>query len=153
MKMSNIFEEFDSRLDVKAMQKDIKDAEQNNIKYKEVPLGNYEVSIDKLEIKKSKKGDPMFTCWFKIIAGEYKNSMIFMNQVIKEGFQGHIVNEFLRSLDTGIEIEFVTFLQYAELLEKVKKAIDKQKLEYGIEYGEKKGFNTYKITDVFESEK
>ena len=52
-----------------------------------------------------------------------------------------------------IEIEFVKYAQYAELLTKVKEAVDKQKLEYGIEYGERKGFKTYKITDVFESSK
>ena len=39
------------------------------------------------------------------------------------------------------------------LLNDVKESIDKQKLEYGIEYGEKKGFNTFKITDVFETQK
>ena len=76
-----------------------------------------------------------------------------MNQVITQGFQVHIVNKFLRSLDTGLEIEFVNYSGYAKLLNDVKESIDKQKLEYGIEYGEKKGFNTFKITDVFETQK
>lgn len=150
---NNIWDEFDKTLDIEGMQKDIKDAQENNIEYKEVPLGQYEVSIDKLELEKSKKGDPKVTAWMKILSGEYKGQYIFMNQVITLGFQIHNVNEFLRSLDTGLEIEFIKYKQYADLLSKVKEAVDKQKLEYGIEYGERKGFKTYKITDVFESEK
>ena len=151
--MNNIWDEFDKTLDVEGMQKDIKDAQENNFEYKEVPVGQYEVELNKLELAKSKNGDPMVKAWFKILAGDYKGQMIFMNQVITLGFQIHNVNELLRSFDTGIEIEFVKYAQYAELLTKVKEAVDKQKLEYGIEYGERKGFKTYKITDVFESEK
>ena len=154
MKMSNnIWDEFDKTLDIEGMQKDIKNAQENNIEYKEVPIGQYEISIDKLELKKSKNGDPMVSAWMKILSGEYKGQYIFMNQVITLGFQIHNVNEFLRSLDTGLNIEFIKYAQYADLLSKVKEAVDKQKLEYGIEYGERKGFKTYKITDVFESEK
>ena len=151
--MNNIWEEFDNALDIEGMQKEIKDAQENNIEYKEVPVGQYEVEVNKLELKKSKAGDPMFSCWLKILTGDYKGQLLFMNQVVKEGFQIHICNEFLRTLDTGIEIEFIKYSQYAELLNKVKESIDKQKLEYGIEYGEKKGFKTFKITDVFESSK
>lgn len=62
-----------------------------------------EVAINKLELTKSKKGDPMVTCWMKIVAGEYTNSLIFMNQVVTQGFQIHIVNEFLRALVEHIE--------------------------------------------------
>lgn len=151
--MNNIWDEFDKALDMEGMQKEIKDAQDNNIEFKEVPEGQYEIAVTKLELVKSKKGDPMFSCWMKILTGEFKGQLLFMNQVVKEGFQVHIANEFLRTLDTGIEIEFVKYSQYAELLSKVKEAIDKQKLEYGIEYGEKKGFKTFKITDVFESQK
>lgn len=75
-----------------------------------------------------------------------------MNQVIKEGFQVHICNEFLRSLDTGIEIEFVTYKQYGDLLMDVMEAIDGN-LEYALSYKEgKNGFSTYTITEVFEVE-
>ena len=133
----NIFEEFDKAIDTEGLQKDIKESEENGSNYREVPKGDYEVSINKLEIKASKNGDPMFSCWFKVLTGDYENCLIFMNQVITQGFQIHIVNEFLRSLDTGKEVE---------------KEIDNQKLEYGLEYGERKGFSTFKITDVFDSE-
>ena len=147
-KKENIWEEFDKSVDIDGLQKDIKEAEENGGQnMKEVPLGTYEIRIEKLELVKSKKNDPMFTCWMKIVTGEYKGCFIFMNQVMTQGFQIHIV----RSLDSGIEVEFKTYSQFAQLLDEIKEKIDGV-LEYGVEYGEKKGFNTFKITDVFEVE-
>jgi len=152
MNKDNVWEEFDKSVDIDGLQKDIKQAEENDGQnFKDVPLGEYEIKIEKLELVKSKKNDPMFSCWMKIINGEYKGSMIFMNQVMTQGFQIHIVDEFLRSLDSGIDIEFKTYSQFAKLLEEIKKAIDGV-LEYAVEYGEKKGFNTFKITNIFEVE-
>lgn len=146
----NIWDEFDSAIDTKGLAADVKEAAENGATYKEVPHGDYEVAIDKLELVKSKAGDPMVSVWFKVLNGEFKGSRIFMNQVIKEGFQVHIVNEFLRSLDTDIDIEFVTYKQYGNLLMDVMEAIEGN-LEYALSYKEgKKGFSTYEITEVFE---
>lgn len=148
----NIWDEFDSAIDTKGLAADVKEAAENGATYKEVPHGDYEVAIDKLELVKSKAGDPMVSVWFKVLNGEFKGSRIFMNQVIKEGFQVHIVNEFLRSLDTDIDIEFVTYKQYGNLLMDVMEAIEGN-LEYALSYKEgKKGFSTYEITEVFEVE-
>lgn len=148
----NIWDEFDNAIDTKGLAADVKEAAENGATYKEVPHGDYEVAIDKLELLKSKAGDPMVSVWFKVLNGEFKGSRIFMNQVIKEGFQVHIVNEFLRSLDTDIDIEFVTYKQYGNLLMDVIEAIEGN-LEYALSYKEgKKGFSTYEITEVFEVE-
>lgn len=148
----NIWDEFDSAIDTKGLAADVKEAQENGATYKEVPHGDYEVAIDKLELVKSNAGDPMVSVWFKVLNGEFKGSRIFMNQVIKEGFQVHIVNEFLRSLDTDIDIEFVTYKQYGNLLMDVMEAIEGN-LEYALSYKEgKKGFSTYEITEVFEVE-
>ena len=148
----NICDEFDNAIDTKGLAADVKEAAENGATYKEVPHGDYEVAIDKLELVKSKAGDPMVSVWFKVLNGEFKGSRIFMNQVIKEGFQVHIVNEFLRSLDTDIDIEFVTYKQYGNLLMDVMEAIEGN-LEYALSYKEgKKGFSTYEITEVFEVE-
>ena len=35
--------------------------------------------VDKIELKPTKKGDPMVSIWFTILAGKYKNSKLFMN--------------------------------------------------------------------------
>ena len=145
------FSKFDKNVDLEGLKADIKEAEENNTDFKEVPHGSYEVKIQKLELGESKKGDPMFICWMKILSGEYKGSLIFMNQVVTRGFQVHIVDEFLRSLDSGVHVSFVSYKQYADMIMDIAEAID-GKLEYAVEYGENKGFNTFEITDVFEVE-
>lgn len=94
--MANIWDEFDKAIDTEGLAKDVEDAAENGGR-REVPHDTYEISVQKLELIKSKKGDPMLTCWMKILEGEYKGSLIFMNQVVTQGFQIHIANEFLRS--------------------------------------------------------
>ncbi len=145
------FSKFDKQVDLDGLKNDVKEAEENGGtgNYKEVPLGTYEVAITKLELGESKKHDPMVKVWFKILEGEYKGSLLFMNQVITQGFQIHIVDEFLRSLETDVEIGFESYSQYAQLLMDVYEAVDGN-FEYGLKYGENKGFNTFEITEVFE---
>lgn len=145
------FSKFDEKVDLDGLRNDIAEAESNSGDFKEVPHGNYEVKIQKLELGESKKGDPMFICWMKILSGDYANSLIFMNQVVTQGFQIHIVDDFLRSLDSGVEVAFESYAQYADMIMDVAEAINGN-LEYAVEYGENKGFNTFKITDVFEVE-
>ena len=145
------FSKFDEKVDLDGLRHDIAEAESNGGDFKEVPHGNYEIKIQKLELGKSKKGDPMFICWMKILSGDYANSLIFMNQIVTQGFQIHIVDDFLRSLDSGVEVAFESYAQYADMIMDVAEAINGN-LEYAVEYGENKGFNTFKITDVFEVE-
>lgn len=142
---------FDQAIDTEGLAKDVLEAEENGTgSFREVPHGQYEVSIEKLELVTSKAGDPMVSCWMKVLAGEYKGSLIFMNQVITQGFQIHIANEFLRSLDSGFDVEFKTYSQYSQLLMDIHEAIDGQ-LEFALDYAEgKKGFSTYEITEIFE---
>ena len=152
----NIFAQWDNAVDMEGLQKDIQEAKENGGgNFKEVPHGKYEVSIEKMELKATKtKGDPMVSVWMKIVGdGEFKGSMIFMNQVITQGFQIHIVNEFLRSLiqdcvDAPV-VEFKSYAQYNNLLMDIHELIA-ESFEYGVDYGQtKKGFDTFEITDVF----
>ena len=147
-----IWEKFDKKIDTKVLKEGIKQARENGGgNYEEVPYGTYEVNVEKIELRESKKGDPMVSIWFNIIAGNFKNSKIFYNQVINQGFQIHLLNEFLRSLDTGVNIEFDSYGQYNEVLMDVAEGT--KTLEYALKYGEnKKGFPTYEITEVFEAE-
>lgn len=148
--MANVWEKFDKQFDTKALKDDIKEAAENGTTFVDVPLGTYEVAIEKMELVESKSSSqPMVSMWFKILVGEFKNSRIFMNQVINKGFQIHIVNEFLRSLQSGLVVEFETYGQYAQLLMDIHECID-QNMEYALKYGEtNKGFKTFEITDVF----
>jgi len=146
----NLWEKFDKQIDVNGLKEDEKNS--SSSAYREVPHGNYEVKIEKLELVESSKGDPMVSIWFRILEGEYKNNLIFYNQVVAKGFGMHRANEFLRSLDSGVEIKFETFMQYGELLMDVREAVD-GKLEYNLAYTEgKKGFNNFEIIEVFEVE-
>lgn len=149
---NNIWDKFDSAIDTSGLAKDVAEAAENGGTYKEVPVGEYEVSIDKLELGESKNHDPMVSVWFKVLEGDFKGSRIFMNQVITQGFQIHIVNEFLRSLGTDLPIEFATYRQYGNLLMDVFEAVNGN-FEYALDYGEgKNGFHTYKIQEIFELE-
>lgn len=148
--MSNVFAKFDKQFDVKGLKEDLKNVSSNSADYKEVPFGTYEVKVEKLELVESKTGKPMVSCWMRILEGEHKNSMLFMNQVIHTAFGLHMANEFIRSLESALEVTFENFTQYYNLLLNIHEAID-ETFEYAVEYGEtNKGFKTFKITDVFE---
>lgn len=149
--MANIWEQFDKSIDTEGLAKDVEEAAENGGR-REVPHDTYEVSIQKLELVQSKKGDPMVTCWMKILEGEYKGSLIFMNQVVTQGFQIHIVNEFLRSLvaemSEPIDVHFHTYSQYGNMLMDVAEAIDNN-FEYKVRYYDQKGYNAFKIEEVY----
>ena len=146
-----IWEQFDKVVDVEGLKKDVVDAAQNvGGNFKQVIEGTYDVVMDKLELKSSKKNEPMLSCWMKVRDGEYKNSMIFYNQVLTSGFGIHNANEFLRALDSNIDVKFESFKQYNDLLLDIFEAID-SKFIYVLEYGKNsKGYNTYKLVDVYE---
>lgn len=147
---NNIWSKFDKEIDTKALASEIEGASTRT--YREIPKGTYEVKVEKLELVQSKAGDPMVTAWFEILQGEYKGSFIFMNQVITQAFQVHIVNEFLRSLGTDLTIEFTTYSQYGNLLMDIHEAIDGN-MEYVLNYGENnKGYSTFEIEEIFDVE-
>lgn len=153
----DIFDKFDKQFDTAALKEDEKRAAENGGgDFPEVPWGDYVVKVEQAELKESKtSGKPMVSIWFKILEGEYKNSMIFYNQVIASGFGLHMADEFLRSLETEIEVEFTSFRQYAEMLLDIAEAA--QALEYHLKYSERKAkngnsYNDYEIVEVFEAE-
>ncbi|WP_113674543.1 DUF669 domain-containing protein [Vallitalea guaymasensis] len=169
--MANIWDKFNKSIDVESLREDILDASNNNSR-REVPYGTYEVKIEKLELGESKSsGNPMVVCWMRILEGEFKNSLIFMNQSVHSNYPLSIANEFIRSLDSNIVQEtmdefnqidiargkepkdriFNDYVQYGNLLMDIAEEIDGQ-LEYVVKYGEEKGFKTYEITEVFEVE-
>lgn len=149
--MANIWEKWDKKIDTAGLKGDVKKAAENKQEFRDVPKGKYEVKITKLELKASKKtDDPMLACWMKVINGSCKGQYIFYYQMLTTGFGIHSANDFLRSLESGVEIEFDNFKQYNDMLMDVMEAIEAEGLEYVLDYGENdKGFKTYKIVDVF----
>lgn len=152
----DLFSKWDKAIDTEGLAKDVEEAAKDggNRTYKEVPVGQYEVSVEQMELKASKKGDPMVSIWFKIVSdGEYKGSMIFFNQVITQGFQIHNCNEILRAMvqemDDAPDIAFETYSQYADLIMDIHEAVSGN-YEFALNYGQNsKGFNTFEITEVF----
>lgn len=151
----SIFDNWKNNMDLDNIRKEAAEAKEQG-DYKEVPTGKYEVKIDRMELGQSKKGADMFICWFKILDGEYKNSMLFMNQVLdptpnfSTGHRIGNVNEFLESLDSEIKIEFIDPDQWENMIMDVFEAIDRQNLEYIVEYETtKSGFPKYTIKEVF----
>ena len=147
---NNIFDKWNSNVDLAGLQEDVKKAQEDNKEFEKVPHGEYEVKVDKMELKATKKGDPMVSIWFTILEGKYKNSKLFLNQVITQGFQIHIMNTFLKSMGTDLNIEFVDYKQYANLLLDVAEECDANNLEFALKYEDNKGYDKFTITEVFE---
>lgn len=161
------FDSFNRSVDMDGLMKDLREVEQNPDahSYVEVPSGEYEVEIVSMELGISntdkngkirnpeKPQNPMFKCQFKIIEGQYKDKMIFMNQVVVQAFQIHIVNEFLKSLDSGVTVEFTgDYNEYNDLILDIAEEIEQANLQYLLAYGEtKKGFKTFEIEEVYEA--
>ena len=148
--MNNIWEKFDSMMDVEGLKQDTAAAAERNTERVEVPDGQYECKVEKIEMKESKTGKPMVSIWFRILAGDFKNSVLFMNQTIHTGFGLHTAKKMLSDMDTGMPIDFQSFAQFAGLIESVKEAIETQKLEYAVKYTTTKNdFKSFEITEVF----
>lgn len=152
---------FDKQVDLEALASDVKEVEENGGgDFEPIPDGQYEVEVEKMELTESKKGDPMLTIWFKVIAGEYEKQRIFYNKVMQPqndkafGLQVHQNNEMLRALwdcDKD-DVKFTSFKDYADLVLDIHEDIDGQ-FEYLIEKStDKNGYDKLEIVEVFEVE-
>lgn len=150
--MENLFAKFNEQVDLEGMKADIESAGSNNQEFEEVPTGTYEVEIEKMEQVMTKKepARPMLSIWFKILDGKYKNQRIFYNQLLTGGFPIHIASEFLRSLDSSVEVKFEDYVQFSNLVLDVATDIEGKK-EYALEKAvNKKGYDVYTIKQVFD---
>ena len=160
---TEMFAKFNEMFDIEGLQADIAEAASGNVERKEVPYGDYEVKITKLELGENtfEGGDyygmPELHVLFRIIGnGEYAGQMLFMNKRLvsvknpkSTGFLIHKVNEFLESLGSIQNITFENFDQYGSLIESIFKEID-GRAEYQLAYYENKGFKDYAIVKRFQ---
>jgi hypothetical protein len=151
------WEDFDQLVDNNLLNDVSKEVEKNKNggDFEELPLGKYEIKVNSLELSKSKAGDPMLKACFKVIQGKYTNRLIFMNQVIfKNDNKNHkrlgMAIQFLKSLDTSLNIQFENFSQFDQLIVQVMNEIIDQNIEYLIEINENNNYRNYKIIDVYE---
>lgn len=150
------FDKINRSVDLEGLRKDVENASANGTgDFPTVPAGKYEVALASLEIKGTKKDNrPMLAASFKILTGEYKNQRLFMNRVIygtkNDANMIKSAVGWLNTLDSGVDVAFEDYKQFAELVMDVAEAID-GKIEYAVDYDDSK-FNSITITDVFDAE-
>lgn len=145
------YDQFNKVIDTEQLKSDLAEVDANDGKreYVEVPEGTYEVRVTNLELKRSKAGDPMVACRLKILAGEYKNQIIFYNQVVKEKYGMHYAKKFLASLETEVQVTFDgDFVPFGQMIEDIDSQLEGA--EYELKYGKNKGgYPTYEIVQRF----
>lgn len=156
----SIFEKYNAKInpeELKASQQEIQ-ANSTGGTREEVPVGKYEVKVDRLEAKMSKSNNPMVTIWFRILEGKYENSIIFYNGTFHSDWMRHRVAKMLSDLmgDVDCTAEINVILKSGDMqmindfCMDLHESID-GKLEYLLDYGMSKGYNTYAIAEVFEA--
>lgn len=140
-----------NKIDAKALS-----AEAENLgsgDFEELPLGQYEVALEDLELKPTKtKGDPMLVMTFRVVAGEFKKRKLWVNQVIIMGdendrYRLHGANVLLRGLESGLEVKFEGVQEYSDLIDEIlTKCRD---AEYLLEIKERKGYRQYVIKERY----
>lgn len=159
--MSSIFDKYADKInadELKASQQEIKDNSGGGQR-EEVPVGKYEVKVDKLECKMSKQNNLMVSIWFRIMTGKFEKSVIFYNGVFNQDWMRHRVAKILSDLlddgDRTAEINLIlksnNMATINDFCMDIHESID-GRLEYLLDYGLSKGYNTYAIKEVFDVE-
>ena len=149
------FSKFDKQVDIKQLAKDVDEAAKNGGgDFPTVPVGEYTVKLEKLELGETKDGRPMLKGQFRITEGEYKKQMLFYNRVLfgTKNDANMIASAvgFLKSLEPSEEvgpIAFESYAQFADLCLDV--AEDVEELEYSVSY-DQDAFNSIHIDEVYE---
>ena len=150
------FDKINRSVDLEGLRKDVENASENGTgDFPTIPAGKYEVALVSLEIKGTKKDNrPMLAASFKILSGEFKNQRLFMNRVIygtkDDGRMIKSAVGWLNTLESGVDVAFHDYKQFADFVLDVGEAID-GKLEYAVEYDDDQ-FNSIKIVEVFDVE-
>lgn len=152
------FSAFDEKVDLTALQKEVDEAPDTD--FADVPDGVYIVSIEKMEIKKTKAGDKlMFAVQCKIKEGDQQGRMIFFNRVIlgnettEKWNDGRAiksvctwVNELLSEDDDPVV--FVNYTDFAGQILEVFQSIQGA-IELEVKYAAN-AFNPITINEVFD---
>lgn len=157
--MSIDFSKFDQQVNTQQLAADAAEAAKNGGGYAKIPDGEYDTTIEKMEIGETKDGRPMFKVMFRIIEGEHKKSCLFMNRVIygtkNDPLMIASVVGFLAKLEAQDEdgnpiiCDFQSYSQFNDLILDIMEAIEADGLGYTVEYKED-DFNSISIKEVFE---
>ena len=149
------FSKFDNMVDLNELGKMIEEAKKNTSDFPEVKKGTYRVKLHKFELGTTKDNRPCVKGQFKILEGEFKNSLVFYNRVIygtkNDGNMIASALGFINSLEPSEDVGpilFQSYSQFAELLLDVAEDCADD-LEYMIDY-DPDAFNSISIKEVIE---
>ena len=147
------FKKFQEQFPAAEMTKAVEQAKENG-GYEKIPDGEYRCKVEKMELKESKKGMPMCSIMFRILAGDLKKQCIFYNRVLagtkNDGFMMKSNNDFLESLDSGVDVKFDDWEQYDDMILDIAEAIDADKLEYMVEVTTDGKYQILEIVDIID---
>lgn len=153
------FSAFDEKLDLDAFAKELEAAKNNAAdEYPEVPAGKYTVKIERMEIRPTKNGEPMFSAMCRIIEGDHKKQCVFFNRKIygnretdkwNDAKAVQTVISWLDHLETETIPEFKSYAQFNECVLDIFDECEEYGLELKIDY-DPDGFNPIKILEVYE---
>ena len=148
------FEKFQQQFPADEMTKAVEEAKENVWGYDKIPEGEYRCKVEEMELKESRKGAPMCSIMFRIVAGDFKKHCLFYNRVLagtkNDGFMIKGCNDFLDSLDSGIDVEFKNWEQYNNLILDIFEAITADDLEYTVSVENDGDFVNLEIMDIIE---
>lgn len=157
--MSNIWDEFDSKIDEKQLQNEIEQAKKNGSSFDPLPDGTYNAKLSKLEQKLSKTKKPMISISMKVTDGKYKNRLMFMNRVIGGTKNDASMISGIESWLDNLEAEdeegnfipavFHTYSQFADLVADIEEAVTEMDLEYEVDWEDGR-FDPIKIMGVLD---
>lgn len=153
------FSAFDKKINPEQFKKDLDNAKANSTDdYPEVPKGEYTVKIERMEIRPTKTGEPMFSAMCRIIEGEHKKQCVFFNRKIYGNKESDKWNDakavqtvigWLDKLETETIPEFKSYSQFNECVLDIFDECEEYKLELKIDYDPDR-FNPIKILEVYE---
>jgi len=146
------FKKFNQAFPADKMKKELKEAKENG--GSNLPDGEYTCKLEKMELGESSKGALMVKAMFRITKGEHKKQCIFKNCVLtgtkNDGFMLHKANEFLESLDSGIDITFEDWEQYNDLILDVAEAIQDDGLTYVVSLDTDGKYQNMEVIDILD---
>ena len=146
------FKKFNEQFPADKMKEELKEAKENS--GSNLPDGEYTCKLEKMELGESSKGALMIKAQFRITKGEHKKQCIFKKCVLtgtkNDGFMLHKANEFLESLDSGIDVTFEDWEQYNDLILDIAEAIQDDNLTYVIALDTDGKYQNMEIVDILD---
>lgn len=133
---------YDKKVNHKELEEQMKKASENS--FDPIPSGDYEVKLEKLELKENSKNNLMISAQYRILNGPEKNKCLFQNITISgtknDGFMLHQAKELINNL--GFDIEFESYVQFGEEVEEIADSAIGELYDIRLSYnGEYQRFN------------